>query len=175
MNCSEGDREEWWMEKTTLAAAKAILRDYQAGKPIVASEGWVVNLASALVRSEGSEARDVLEWICRQSHLFFAECSQAEEILARCTVALAGKTAASEPEASARTSPPTGAWRDISSAPKDRVVLVKAGGFAYVARNGTWGWCTGTSRNLLPYQPTGWMEIPHIEEAPKWTGGGRYA
>jgi hypothetical protein len=37
---------------------------------------------------ENSALRDVVAWIASQQDLFFAECSQAEEIVARCQAAL---------------------------------------------------------------------------------------
>lgn len=42
--------------------------------------------------------RAVLEWIAGQQNLFFAECSQAEEIVARCKEALSPNASCEEPE-----------------------------------------------------------------------------
>lgn len=60
------DESEWWLEDDTLSAAKALLRDYDAGKSVeVRGEGWLVRFASALVRaqqSEGAQAKVVEGW-----------------------------------------------------------------------------------------------------------------
>ncbi len=47
---SEPVIDEWWTARTTEEAAARIIRDYEAGKPIHAKEGWVVRLASALLK-----------------------------------------------------------------------------------------------------------------------------
>ena len=39
-------------------------------------------------RVEANRLRGVVEWVASQKDLFFAECSQAEEIVARCREAL---------------------------------------------------------------------------------------
>jgi len=46
------DDGEFWMAPDTMAAAKALLTAYDAGKPIRPSEGWMVRFASELVKSD---------------------------------------------------------------------------------------------------------------------------
>ena len=61
-----------------------------------ADQGWSPNSCAVKVcwkkldglRLQNKAYREVLEWIASQSNLFFAECSQAEEIVARCAEAL---------------------------------------------------------------------------------------
>jgi len=42
----------------------------------------------AEAREENTTMRETIEWIAGQSDLFFAECSQAEEIVRRCRATL---------------------------------------------------------------------------------------
>jgi hypothetical protein len=50
-----------------------------------------IALATPAPADELNRLRETVEWVASQRNLFFAECSQAEEIVARCKAALGGQ------------------------------------------------------------------------------------
>jgi len=102
---------------------------------------------------QNSAYREVLEWIAGQSDLFFAECSQAEEIVARCRKALG-------PPSSASSAPTVMALRDAWLALISKAVIAPQAPQEFAAMSDLFNKVCGVAEKPKPpYLPCGCLIV----------------